>query len=116
MRARARRFKKEFFKTDTPVIIRGATDSWPAMRRWPDLRCFARACGHRTVPVEVGRLRGGRKQVGAIAMIASSRCRCHCQPPAAIAIANRQRELPLKSGLCSLSHRLSLLRAMAPLL
>jgi hypothetical protein len=46
-----------------PVIIRGATDGWPAMRRWPDLRCFARSCGHRTVPVEVGRLRGGRKQV-----------------------------------------------------
>ena len=57
-------FKKNFFKKDKSVIIEGATDEWPARQRWQDLRYFRSQYGHRTVPVELGKLLGGRKVLG----------------------------------------------------
>jgi len=57
-------FKKEHFKTDTPVVIEDKTEGWGARTKWPDLRYLKRTAGHRTVPVEMGRLEGGRKLPG----------------------------------------------------
>jgi hypothetical protein len=57
-------FKKQFFKADKAVIIEGAIEDWPAMERWRDLRYLRKHFGHRTVPVELGRLQGGRKLSG----------------------------------------------------
>ncbi|KAL0042760.1 hypothetical protein WJX79_009907 [Trebouxia sp. C0005] len=50
----AAEFKKQYWKTDTPVIISGAMDSWNAMREWPDLQWWNHNHGHRTIPVELG--------------------------------------------------------------
>ncbi|DBA90193.1 TPA: Lysine-specific demethylase 8, variant 3 [Trebouxia sp. C0004] len=47
-------FKKQYWKTDTPVIITGAMDSWKAMREWPSLKWWNHNHGHRTIPVELG--------------------------------------------------------------
>jgi len=57
-------FKKRFFKTDKSVIIEGAIEEWPGMQRWCDLRYLRANFGHRTVPVELGKLDGARKMAG----------------------------------------------------
>ena len=57
-------FKKKFFKADKSVIIEGAIDDWPARQRWCDLRYLRSNFGHRTVPVELGKLDGARKLAG----------------------------------------------------
>ncbi|EKX43980.1 hypothetical protein GUITHDRAFT_72601 [Guillardia theta CCMP2712] len=57
-------FKQEFFKKDLPVIITGVMDGWPALRLWRDLRYLRDKFGHRTVPVELGRIAGGQKLDG----------------------------------------------------
>ena len=57
-------FKQEHFKTDTPVVLEDLTDAWGARARWADFRYLRRVAGHRTVPVEVGRIQGGRKLAG----------------------------------------------------
>ena len=48
--------KQEHYKTDTPVVLEDLTGAWGARARWADLRYLRRVAGHRTVPVEVGRI------------------------------------------------------------
>lgn len=50
----AAEFKKQYWKTDTPVIITGAMGSWNAMHEWPNLKWWNHNHGHRTIPVELG--------------------------------------------------------------
>jgi hypothetical protein len=38
----------------TPAVLCGAVRGWPALRKWRDLDWWARAVGHRFVPVEIG--------------------------------------------------------------
>ena len=45
---------KAFFDTDTPVVVRGVTDSWRAPVLWADLGWWAATHGHRHIPLEVG--------------------------------------------------------------
>jgi hypothetical protein len=57
-------FKKNFFKADKSCIIEGSIEDWPARSKWQDLRYLTTHFGHRTVPVELGKLQGGRKMAG----------------------------------------------------
>lgn len=43
----------------SPAVLCGALVGWPALRKWRDLDWWARAVGHRTVPVEIGQHLGG---------------------------------------------------------
>ena len=47
---------EEYLISQTPIIIKGMTDSWPCLssREWNDLNYFSKMAGHRTVPVEIG--------------------------------------------------------------
>lgn len=51
-------FKKNFMQLETPVIIEGLLDYWPAYsnpsRMWKDLENLKSIAGWRTVPVEIG--------------------------------------------------------------
>ena len=49
-------FYNECMVAETPVILTGVLDGWPALssRPWSDLSYLRRCVGHRTVPVEVG--------------------------------------------------------------
>ncbi|DBA72470.1 TPA: hypothetical protein ACH3X2_010492 [Trebouxia sp. C0005] len=49
----AAKFKTQYWKTDTPIIISGAMESWNAMREWPNLQWWNHNYG-RTIPVELG--------------------------------------------------------------
>lgn len=55
-------FKSRYFETGRPVVVAGAAKDWPALCKWADLGYFARVCGHRVVPIELGRsaLHAGR--------------------------------------------------------
>ena len=46
------RFKAEFEGKATPVVVIGAMDDWPALRRWSPLQQLKERCGKRMVPVE----------------------------------------------------------------
>ena len=48
-------FYEKFFLTNRPVIIRGCIEHWNALSKWNDLEYIDRICGHRLVPVEVGK-------------------------------------------------------------
>ncbi|KAG8461778.1 hypothetical protein KFE25_001396 [Diacronema lutheri] len=48
-------FASGHFATGTPVLVAGAARGWPALDKWVDVRYFVRACGHRIIPVEIGR-------------------------------------------------------------
>lgn len=48
-------FRAAFFQTGTPALVAGVGAEWPALRKWADLRYFEHVCGHRVVPVELGR-------------------------------------------------------------
>ena len=43
----------DYFLRDTPVIISGCIDHWPAMTKWKDIQYLKKIAGDRTVPVEV---------------------------------------------------------------
>ncbi|XP_066394561.1 lysine-specific demethylase JMJ30-like isoform X2 [Miscanthus floridulus] len=43
------------FLRDSPVIISGAIDHWPARTKWKDIKYLKKIAGDRTVPVEVGK-------------------------------------------------------------
>ncbi|KAK9816973.1 hypothetical protein WJX72_007645 [[Myrmecia] bisecta] len=45
-------FKKLYWKTDTPVVVHGALDDWPALEKWRRLSWWVQEHGYRTVPVE----------------------------------------------------------------
>ncbi|GLE01631.1 hypothetical protein PINS_up010465 [Pythium insidiosum] len=50
-------FRDCYMLINSPVIITGGMDHWPAMgteRSWEDLSYIRRVCGHRTVPIEIG--------------------------------------------------------------
>jgi hypothetical protein len=42
-----------YFLRDTPVIISGTIDHWPARTKWKDIEYLKKIAGDRTVPVEV---------------------------------------------------------------
>ncbi|CAL9109602.1 lysine-specific demethylase JMJ30 isoform X1 [Musa acuminata AAA Group] len=48
-------FIYDYFLRDSPVIISGCIDHWPAMTRWKDIEYLKRVAGDRTVPIEVGK-------------------------------------------------------------
>uniref|UniRef100_A0A0D9XF36 JmjC domain-containing protein n=1 Tax=Leersia perrieri TaxID=77586 RepID=A0A0D9XF36_9ORYZ len=43
------------FLRESPVIISGSIDHWPARTRWKDIQYLKKMAGDRTVPVEVGK-------------------------------------------------------------
>ncbi|XP_044949742.1 lysine-specific demethylase JMJ30-like isoform X3 [Hordeum vulgare subsp. vulgare] len=45
----------DYFLRETPVIISGCIDHWPAMKKWKDIQYLKKIAGDRTVPVEVGK-------------------------------------------------------------
>ncbi|XP_051188420.1 lysine-specific demethylase JMJ30 isoform X1 [Lolium perenne] len=45
----------DYFLRETPVIISGCIDHWPAMTKWKDIQYLKKIAGDRTVPVEVGK-------------------------------------------------------------
>ena len=47
-------FKRQYYKTETPVLIESLGEDWPAMRKWDDLQWWRRLHGHRSVPLEIG--------------------------------------------------------------
>ncbi|THU70519.1 hypothetical protein C4D60_Mb08t25860 [Musa balbisiana] len=48
-------FIYDYFLRDSPVIISGCIDHWPAMTRWKDIEYLKKVAGDRTVPIEVGK-------------------------------------------------------------
>lgn len=51
----AKEFKREYYSTETPVVMTGVGSEWPAMKKWKDLAWWRRFHGHRFVPLELGR-------------------------------------------------------------
>lgn len=47
-------FKKRFVRMNTPCVLVGAVDDWPALDNWRNLEQLAQLYGHRTVPIESG--------------------------------------------------------------
>ncbi|XP_015695828.2 lysine-specific demethylase JMJ30-like [Oryza brachyantha] len=47
-------FIHDYFLCESPVILSGCIDHWPARTKWKDIRYLERTAGDRTVPVEVG--------------------------------------------------------------
>ncbi|KAL5220445.1 hypothetical protein ABZP36_025158 [Zizania latifolia] len=48
-------FISDYFLCESPVILCGCIDHWPARTKWKDIRYLERIAGDRTVPVEVGK-------------------------------------------------------------
>ncbi|KAL6844780.1 hypothetical protein ACP4OV_025439 [Aristida adscensionis] len=44
-----------YFLRESPVIISGCMDHWPARTKWKDIKYLKKIAGDRTVPVEVGK-------------------------------------------------------------
>ena len=47
-------FKRRYFNEDKPVALGNVGASWPALRKWRDLRWLKREHGHRNIPLEIG--------------------------------------------------------------
>uniref|UniRef100_A0A0E0QL04 JmjC domain-containing protein n=1 Tax=Oryza rufipogon TaxID=4529 RepID=A0A0E0QL04_ORYRU len=45
-------FIRDYFLCESPVILSGYIDHWPARTKWKDIRYLERIAGDRTVPVE----------------------------------------------------------------
>ncbi|KAL5201171.1 hypothetical protein ABZP36_035525 [Zizania latifolia] len=45
----------DYFLCESPVIISGCIDHWPARTKWKDIQYLKKMAGDRTVPVEVGK-------------------------------------------------------------
>ncbi|XP_073010204.1 lysine-specific demethylase JMJ30-like isoform X2 [Typha latifolia] len=45
----------DYFLCESPVIMSGCFDHWPARTKWKDIEYLKRIAGDRTVPVEVGK-------------------------------------------------------------
>ncbi|WOL12053.1 lysine-specific demethylase JMJ30-like isoform X1 [Canna indica] len=45
----------DYFLRDSPVVISGCIDHWPARTKWKDIEYLKRVAGDRTIPVEVGK-------------------------------------------------------------
>nr|BAD10244.1 N-acetyltransferase and Transcription factor-like protein [Oryza sativa Japonica Group]BAD10660.1 N-acetyltransferase and Transcription factor-like protein [Oryza sativa Japonica Group] len=50
-------FIRDYFLCESPVILSGYIDHWPARTKWKDIRYLERIAGDRTVPVEIKELR-----------------------------------------------------------
>ncbi|KAL6661155.1 hypothetical protein ACP70R_000539 [Stipagrostis hirtigluma subsp. patula] len=48
-------FIHDYFLCESPVILSGCIDHWPARTKWKDIKYLERIAGDRTVPVEVGK-------------------------------------------------------------
>ncbi|KAF0898004.1 hypothetical protein E2562_001688 [Oryza meyeriana var. granulata] len=48
-------FIRDYFLCESPIILSGCIDHWPARAKWKDIRYLERIAGDRTVPVEVGK-------------------------------------------------------------
>ncbi|XP_062196164.1 lysine-specific demethylase JMJ30-like isoform X3 [Phragmites australis] len=48
-------FIRDYFLCESPVILSGCIDNWPARTKWKDIKYLERIAGDRTVPVEVGK-------------------------------------------------------------
>uniref|UniRef100_A0A0D3H1Z5 DM8 domain-containing protein n=1 Tax=Oryza barthii TaxID=65489 RepID=A0A0D3H1Z5_9ORYZ len=46
-------FIRDYFLCESPVILSGYIDHWPARTKWKDIRYLERIAGDRTVPVEL---------------------------------------------------------------
>lgn len=51
----AKTFKREYYSTERPVVLKGLGATWPAMNKWDDLRWWRDFHGHRSVPLEIGK-------------------------------------------------------------
>ncbi|XP_031488369.1 lysine-specific demethylase JMJ30 [Nymphaea colorata] len=47
-------FLCDYFLTETPVVMSGCIDHWPASTKWKDMKYLRSVAGDRTIPVEVG--------------------------------------------------------------
>uniref|UniRef100_A0A0E0LWQ1 JmjC domain-containing protein n=1 Tax=Oryza punctata TaxID=4537 RepID=A0A0E0LWQ1_ORYPU len=45
-------FIRDYFICESPVILSGCIDHWPARTKWKDIRYLERIAGDRTIPVE----------------------------------------------------------------
>uniref|UniRef100_A0A0E0ENB4 JmjC domain-containing protein n=1 Tax=Oryza meridionalis TaxID=40149 RepID=A0A0E0ENB4_9ORYZ len=50
-------FIRDYFLCESPVILSGCIDHWPARTKWKDIRYLERIAEDRTVPVEIKELR-----------------------------------------------------------
>ncbi|XP_062192148.1 lysine-specific demethylase JMJ30-like isoform X3 [Phragmites australis] len=48
-------FIRDYFLYESPVILSGCIDHWPARTKWKDIKYLESIAGDRTVPVEVGK-------------------------------------------------------------
>ncbi|XP_048543124.1 lysine-specific demethylase JMJ30-like [Triticum urartu] len=48
-------FIHDYFLRESPVILSGCIDHWPARTKWKDIKYLERIAGDRTIPVEVGK-------------------------------------------------------------
>ncbi|RCV31772.1 hypothetical protein SETIT_6G205100v2 [Setaria italica] len=48
-------FIRDYFICESPVILSGCIDHWPARTKWKDINYLERIAGDRTIPVEVGK-------------------------------------------------------------
>ncbi|KQJ98917.1 lysine-specific demethylase JMJ30 [Brachypodium distachyon] len=48
-------FIHDYFLRESPVILSGCIDHWPARTKWRDITYLERIAGDRTIPVEVGK-------------------------------------------------------------
>jgi hypothetical protein len=48
-------FIRDYFICESPVILSGCIDHWPARTKWKDIKYLERIAGDRTIPVEVGK-------------------------------------------------------------
>ena len=59
-------FRDDFVNKETPLVVRGMVNHFPAVSKWRDLSYFIREHGYRLVPVELGSMlsksSGGMKE------------------------------------------------------
>uniref|UniRef100_A0A0D9X9L2 JmjC domain-containing protein n=1 Tax=Leersia perrieri TaxID=77586 RepID=A0A0D9X9L2_9ORYZ len=48
-------FIRDYFLCESPVILSGCIDHWPARTKWKDIRYLEKIAGDRNIPVEVGK-------------------------------------------------------------
>ncbi|XP_044959895.1 lysine-specific demethylase JMJ30-like isoform X3 [Hordeum vulgare subsp. vulgare] len=48
-------FIQDYFLRESPVILSGCIDHWPARTKWKDIKYLEKIAGDRTIPVEVGK-------------------------------------------------------------
>jgi hypothetical protein len=46
-------FIRDYFLCESPVILSGCIDHWPARKKWKDIKYLESVAGDRTIPVQV---------------------------------------------------------------